>query len=83
MVHLAQFSVAVAVAQHAKVELVVFCCFADKCTFLDRRDKERNGIPIIHLMDEIALGPAGKEDCLFTGGQRREGCTKVRLTRLL
>jgi hypothetical protein len=34
MMHLAQF--AAAVAQHAKVELVVFCCFAGECTFLDR-----------------------------------------------
>jgi hypothetical protein len=33
MVHLSQL--AVAVAQHANVELVVFCCVADKCTFLD------------------------------------------------
>jgi hypothetical protein len=34
MMDLAQFSISV--EQHAKVELIVFCRFAEKYTFLDR-----------------------------------------------
>jgi len=62
VVHLPQFIVTV--TQHAEVELVVFCRFTDKCTFLDCGNEKRDGVPVIQLVDEITLGPTGKDDCL-------------------
>src|SRR5579863_10664376 len=76
MVHLTQFTVAV--AELVKVELVVFYCFAQKHTFLDRGDKKCNGIPVIQLMDEITLGSTCKDDCL-TMAKRRERAPKCDL----
>ncbi len=84
MVHLPQFIVTV--TQHAKVELVVFCRFTDKCTFLNCGNEKRDGIPVIQLVDEITLGPTGKDDCLtvaLRNNRGRRGETKVRPTRSL
>jgi hypothetical protein len=38
--YLPQFTV----TQHAKVDLVVFCRFTDKCTFLDCENEKRDPV---------------------------------------